>query len=518
MHRQLLDLDEKSVAECFTHSKAIAQDVTKSTDGHSSVSIERSIARLLGIDGVNGHDVPVPNLVVDQLLATDALCRGVAWWIGAAMYSTGYTAPEVGAAVARGELHLQDYADVSGEDAVRTIQQAADEAWKTIANIRDQRRARRARIGESAGTSVYVLTATGNVYEDVVHARTVANYGGDIIALIRSTAQSLLDYVPYGPTTEGYGGTFATQANFRILRRALDDWADEHGRYVRLSSFCSGLCMPEIAVMGALEGLDNMVNDAMYGTLYRDINMKRTFLDQRVSRAINGAAGIVINTGEDNYLRTSDAVDEAPAVVASQMINYALARECGVPNEQIAVGNAFEIDPNVPNSLLMEWAQAQLTRELFPDCPVKFMPPTKHMDGNLLRTHAADTLFNLVTTATRQGIQTIGVPTEGIFTPHIHDRALALESVSYVARAAQDLHDEILFRPGGRVQRRAQQVLADATDMLRSIREQGLFGAITAGRFGGVARNPDQGRGRDGIIRCTPDYLDPFASLMREDK
>ena len=49
----------------------------------------------------------------------------------------------------------------------------------------------------------------------MVHALAVAEAGGDIVAVIRSTAQSLLDYVPYGPTTEGYGGTFATQANFR---------------------------------------------------------------------------------------------------------------------------------------------------------------------------------------------------------------------------------------------------------------------------------------------------------------
>ena len=73
--------------------------------------------------------------------------------------------------------------------------------------------------------------------------------------MIRSTAQSLLDYVPYGPTTEGYGGTFATQANFRIMREAMDEWSEQHGRYVRLSSFCSGLCMSEIAAMGALGGL-----------------------------------------------------------------------------------------------------------------------------------------------------------------------------------------------------------------------------------------------------------------------
>ena len=41
-----------------------------------------------------------------------------------------------------------------------------------------------------------------------------------MIAVIRATAQWLLDYVPYGATTEGFGGTYATQENFRIMRAA----------------------------------------------------------------------------------------------------------------------------------------------------------------------------------------------------------------------------------------------------------------------------------------------------------
>src|SRR3712207_7801625 len=52
-------------------------------------------------------------------------------------------------------------------------------------------------------------------------------------------------------------------------------------------------------------------NDAMYGILFRDINPRRTFVDQRFSRMVHARAGIIINTGEDNYLTTADAVDEA---------------------------------------------------------------------------------------------------------------------------------------------------------------------------------------------------------------
>src|SRR4029077_15976164 len=267
---------------------------------------------------------------------------------------------------------------------------------------------------------------------------------------------------------------------------------------------------------GAMEGLDNMVNDALYGILYRDINMLRTLIDQRVSRMINGYFGIVINTGEDNYLRTADAVDAAPSVTASQFINHRLALDSGLGDEQIAIGDAFEIDPPTRNGLLLEWAQAQLTRELFPDCPVKFMPPTRHMDGNLYRTHACDTLFNLVTIATGQGIRTAGVPTEGVFTPHLHDRVVGLECVDYVFNYARDIGEEIRFKPGGIIQTRAHEVLRQAHELLERIADVGMVKAIEDGIFGDVRRRIDEGRGMDGIVATEEGYFNPTVELRQE--
>jgi beta-lysine 5,6-aminomutase alpha subunit len=142
------------------------------------------------------------------------------------------------------------------------------------------------------------------------------------------------------------------------------------------------------------------------------------------------------------------------------------------------------------------------------------MPPTRHMDGNLFRTHAADTLFNLVTIATGQGIQTIGVPTEGIFTPHIHDRVLGLQNVDYVFNTARDLGEEIEFKRGGIIQTRAQEVLADAHQLLERIAEEGLFEAIDGATFGDVSRKIDEGRGREGIVTTDEGYLNPVVELM----
>ena len=512
-----LNLDPGVIAACRQAAGRIAEQVGREISGRTTVSVERSVTRLFGVDGADGLEAPLPNVLVDHIHDRGMLGLGIAHWLGNAMLQTERTPQQIAEAVSAGELDLLAL-DRAEDTAIHArVIEECQARLSEIASRFEQRSAMRERLGDRPDPALplrYVLTATGDVYEDVVHAKAVAEAGGDIVAVIRSTAQSLLDYVPYGPTTEGYGGTFATQANFRIMREAMDEWSEEHGRYIRLSSFCSGLCMSEIAAMGAWEGFDNMVNDALYGILYRDINIVRGLIDQRVSRMINGHFGVVINTGEDNYLRTADAIEAAPSVTASQFINHQLARDSGVPDAQIGLGDAFEIDVPVRNGLLYEWAQAQLTRELFPDCPIKYMPPTRHMDGNLFRTHAADTLFNLVTIATGQGIQTIGVPTEGIFTPHIHDRVLGLQNVDYVFNSAHDLGEEIEFKPGGIIQTRAREVLSGARELLERIAETGLFAAIDGATFGDVSRKIDEGRGIEGIVAMDEGYLNPVTELM----
>ena len=259
-----------------------------------------------------------------------------------------------------------------------------------------RRNALKAELGVGPRPHKYLIVATGNIYDDVEQARAAAQAGADVIAVIRSTAQSLLDYVPHGATTEGYGGTYATQENFRIMREALDDESRRLGRYVHLTNYSSGLCMPEIAFAAAWERLDMLLNDAMYGILFRDINMKRTLCDQHFSRRICALAGIVINTGEDNYITTADADEAAHTVIASQFVNESFAHRAGLPDRLIGLGHRFEIDPAREDTVARELAQALLVRTLFPDAPIKYMPPTKHKQGDIFFSHAYDVMADVV--------------------------------------------------------------------------------------------------------------------------
>ena len=492
----------------------VAADVQNFVDGYTTVAVERTLCRLLGIDGVDANSVPLPNVVVDSLKAAGVLSEGALFYVGNAMAVLGLTPMEIAERISAGTLDITKL-EIK---PLPEIQKALEEPIKTSIERIRARRARREKylreIGEGPKPYLYVIVATGNIYEDVVQAEAAARQGADIIAVIRTTGQSLLDYVPYGATTEGFGGTYATQENFRIMRQALDKVGEEVGRYIRLCNYCSGLCMPEIAVMGAFEGLDVMLNDALYGILFRDINMQRTLIDQFFSRVINGFAGVIINTGEDNYLTTADAVEAAHTVLASDIINEQLALIAGLPEEQMGLGHAFEMDPMLENGFLLELAQAQMAREIFPKAPLKYMPPTKFMTGNIFRGHIQDALFNMIGIWTNQGIQLLGMPTEAIHTPFMSDRFLSIENAKYIFNNMKSIGDEVEFKEGGIVRTRAKEVLDKAIELLEKLREEGLFSALEKGIFADVKRPRNGGKGLDGVTPKGSNYMNPFVKLM----
>ena len=511
-----LNLDWDLVAQARRKASHIAHALQDFIEDHSTIAVERAVCRLMGIDGIDPFEVPLANIVVEHLAQRRLLSVGAAQAIGNAMVREGLTPQEIANAIATGSLDLAKLPITDPDRVSVTIYNLAAEGLAKIDANRNMRQSFLEKHGDKAGPYLYLIVATGNIYEDIAQATAAVKQGADIIAVIRSTGQSLLDYVPFGATTEGFGGTFATQENFRLMRTALDAIGDHEGRYIRLVNYASGLCMPEIAAIGALERLDIMLNDAFYGVLFRDINMKRTFVDQSFSRTINAYAGIIINTGEDNYLTTADAVEEAHTVLASQLMNEQLALLAGLPPEQMGLGHAFEISPDVPNGFLYELAQAQMAREIFPRAPLKYMPPTKFMTGDIFMGNVQNALFNAVTIMTGQRIHLLGILTEAIHTPFISDRALAIENARYIFTTMADISQEITFAPGGIIQTRAQEVLAKAYQLLSDIERRGIFSSIEEGIFANIKRKPDGGKGLAGVFAKGEGYVNPYMDLMRQ--
>ncbi|WP_460819215.1 lysine 5,6-aminomutase subunit alpha [Nocardioides korecus] len=517
-----LDLDPAAVARARGLAATVGQPIVDLARAHTTVSVERATLRLAGLSGADPDGTPWVNRLADAVRADVGLEHGLALPVWDAL----------GRGEAEDLLTLAQKASAGSVrfrlpegDRAREVRRAAHA--QVAAGVRrvDERRVERERMVAEIGDAprqpwIYLIVATGDIHEDIPQAQQAAREGADVIAVIRSTGQSLLDYVPEGATREGFAGTYATQENFRLMRAALDESSRELGRYVRLTNYASGLCMPEIAALAGLERLDMMLNDSMYGILFRDINPVRTFVDQRFSRQVHARAGIIINTGEDNYLTTADAVEAAHTVTTSQLLNEFFAREAGLEDWQLGLGHAFEIDPSVPDSFRLELAHALLARELFPDAPLKWMPPTRHMTGDIFNGYLLDGFFNLAGALTGQGILLVGMMTEAVVTPWISDRDLALQNVRYVMNAAGSLHEDFRPAPDGLIARRARQVLGESTDLLERIRQHpdGLLDAIADGTFGLMKRPADAGRGLDGVAAKAEGYYNPATDILEEEQ
>ncbi|MBL9024162.1 MAG: lysine 5,6-aminomutase subunit alpha [Myxococcales bacterium] len=509
-----LFVDEAVVSRCRELASAIAADVQTTIDAHTTVGVERTVARAYGVSGADPEGTPLANALVDRIHKGGGTGHGVARYLGAALADGAADIQGAAERLAYGES-LPDVAQIaSREAAARALAPFTEAAIARIDDSRDAREAAKVKRAVGESPLKYVIVATGNIHDDAVQAKAAGFAGADIVAVIRATAQSLLDYVPEGPTTEGFGGTYATQANFRIIRQALDEIAHETGRYVAQTNYSSGLCMSEIAWMAAVERLDMLLNDAMYGILFRDINMVRTFVDQYFSRRIVARSGIVINTGEDNYLTTADAVERAHTVLASQFINEAFALRAGLREEQMGLGHAYEIDPWIEDSFLLELAQAQLVRQVFPKHPIKWMPPTKFKTGDILHSHIHDAMFNLVGVTTNQSIELLGMFSEAIHTPLLMDRYLALKGARYIFGAARHFGDEIEFKPDGKIARRATEVLEKAEHLLVEVADQGIWEAIGHGVFADVKRTRTGGKGFQGVVARDPGYLNPILDRL----
>jgi len=230
---------------------------------------------------------------------------------------------------------------------------------------------------------------------------------------------------------------------------------------------------------------------------------------------INAYAGIEIQTGEDNYLTTSDAIDSAFTVTASQLINEQFALMSGIKPEKMGLGHAFEIDPQIENSVLYEIAHALLTKTLFPNSPVKYMPPTRFASGNIFKTYLMNGMFNLVAQITGQGVQLLGMMTEAIHTPHLADRALAIDNAQYVFNAVKDFSKDFILQDNSFINRRANHVLEEAIEFLAHIKEIGLMQALSEGAFADIKRTEFAGRGFDGVFVKSSEYFNPFMDKMK---
>src|SRR5271170_5050317 len=106
MGESKLDIDPGVVESCRQAAAQIAAGIAEQTAGKTTVSVERTVTRFLGVDGINELEIPLPNVLVDHVRDRGGLGRGVAYWLGNAILQTGRSAQEVAEAISVGELDV----------------------------------------------------------------------------------------------------------------------------------------------------------------------------------------------------------------------------------------------------------------------------------------------------------------------------------------------------------------------------------------------------------------------------
>src|SRR5262249_21343714 len=131
--------------------------------------------------------------------------------------------------------------------------------------------------------------------------------------------------------------------------------------------------------------------------------------------------------------------------------------------------------------------------------------------------HVHDAMFNLAGVTTGQSIELLGMFSEAVHNPLLMDRYLSIKAAQYIFNTARHLGDEIMWRPGGIVEQRAQRVLDEAHRLLVDVNAETIWEAIARGAFADVRRTRQGGKGYAGVVARDAAYLNPFLDALEQD-
>ena len=83
-----LGIDFNQVEHARSVARKIADGVQDFVEGYTTVAVERTLCRLIGIDGVDANAVPLPNVVVEELREKNVLGEGALFFLGNAIVET----------------------------------------------------------------------------------------------------------------------------------------------------------------------------------------------------------------------------------------------------------------------------------------------------------------------------------------------------------------------------------------------------------------------------------------------
>jgi D-ornithine 4,5-aminomutase subunit beta len=365
--------------------------------------------------------------------------------------------------------------------------------------------------------------ASGRFEDDLRRMRMAAWHGADHIMVIRTTGQSHFDGLIEG-TPEGVGGIPITRKQVRATRKALDAIEDEVGRPINFHSYVSGLAGPEMAVLFAEEGVNGTHQDPQYNVLYRDINMRRSFVDAAEAKKILADVGILQLDGAHNANATAkEAWKVTPELFIQHAVNTAYSRAAGMASELIALSTVPPTAPPAPK-LRLDLPYAVALRELFKGYRTRAQQNTRYMESDTMEatiTHVLDTLISRLTSA---DIQSTITPDEGRNIPWHYNNVAGVNTARQTLMGLDGLTDLVELKQDGPLRAQVRELKERAVLFLEEILANGgYYAAVAAGQFvdsgyypqrhgDGIVRDPESGDGAGTVVPRLPDYGAPVCS------
>ena len=150
-----LGIDFDKVGHAREMARKIADQVQDFVDGYTTVAVERTLCRLLGIDGVDVHAVPLPNILVDELKEKNVLGEGILFFLGNVMVETGMTPQEIAEQVAAGKVDVTRVPVCTPGQREKALQPYIEASIRRISDNRKRRENYIATIGEGTSQSQY---------------------------------------------------------------------------------------------------------------------------------------------------------------------------------------------------------------------------------------------------------------------------------------------------------------------------------------------------------------------------
>lgn len=364
---------------------------------------ERALLRLFGVHGLDRSGRPLAGAVVDRYVdgGPGRLAGGIALPFTVALLEYEIGAQELALEVAAGTIDLGLEAELLEDPGRRAAAEVEATRLGAIASARiDANRTARREILDLFGDAPTPWLGTAVPDPAVDDARrTIAD-------LVRRGADLLQVEIPMGrelatrlseagfealgfdpPAAAGDLAPAGSQRGLAVLRRAADEAAAERRRYVRLATIAPGLAAPEQAVVAAFERIDVAVADAVVEIVDGQVDPDRALADHAFALRLYRRGGPLVVVGAGPLVVAPDlatgvpssAVVRAGRALALQALGVALARDAGLPADQIVAGALPGWSVEESDATTLAIAQIAVRRALFPDLALGFSEPAVHV-------------------------------------------------------------------------------------------------------------------------------------------